>query len=147
MLMTKITEIADAVVTELNGHSFSRPLTVVRAYLPVYDLAEMSTLHVTVVPKALASEIAGRNVMQSDYTIDVAVQQKPADLENPTLDALMSLVTEIADYFALRVLPAVKASCIRVENSPIYSTEHLGNLRQFTSVLSLTFRLLEQPCG
>jgi hypothetical protein len=140
--MAIIIDIADAVVAELNGHSFSVTLAAVRAYLPQFDLAEMDALHVTVVPKSLASEIAGRNLLQTDYTIDLAVQEKPADLANATLDGLMGLVQEIADYFALRVLASPAACCIKIENSPIYSIEHLGTLRQFTSVLSLTFRLI-----
>lgn len=76
-LFAQLRQYRQAVLAELNGHAFSRPVSAVRAYLPVYELAEMTDLHVTVVPRG---QRAGRGLMQTDCTIDVAVQQKPADL-------------------------------------------------------------------
>jgi len=58
--MARIADIADAVVTALNGHTFSQPLTAARAYRPVFDLKDMTDLHVTVVPKGVELTTAGR---------------------------------------------------------------------------------------
>ena len=49
--MALVTDVADAVVAELNATAFSQPLEAKRSYLPQFDLAEMKDLHVTVVPK------------------------------------------------------------------------------------------------
>jgi len=140
--MATITDIADAVVAELNGHTFSQALTAVRYYRPVFDLGEMQTLHVSVVPKGVTIERADRSRNQYDFAIDVAVQKKFETGDAAELDPLMSLVEEIADFFRLRRLTSYPdAIWVRTDNVPVYAPEHLEEFRQFTSVLSLTFRV------
>lgn len=142
--MSAITDIADAVVTALNGHTFSQPVTAARCYVPVFDLKEMKDLHVTVVPRGLEMSTASRSLLQSDVQIDVAVQKKlPADStgDSAAIDALMGLVQEIAEF--VRATGRFgEALWVKTENKPIYSPEHLEQLRQFTSVLTLTFKLM-----
>jgi len=139
--MSTIADIAEAVVTALNGHTFSQPFRAARAYRAAFDLAEMKDLHVTVVPKGVEMSTAGRGLSQSDVQIDVGVQKKLAGGENTEIDALMGLVQEIAEFIRStgRFGDAV---WVRTENVPIYSQEHLAELRQFTSVLTLTLRLV-----
>jgi len=78
---------------------------------------------------------------QRDLIVHIGVQKKiQADSE---CDALMDLVKEIADYLNRRELTTMPtAFWIATENDPIYSAEDLEQLRQFTSVLRLTYRLL-----
>jgi len=141
--MATITDIADAVVAELNGRSFSQPLAAVRYYRPVFDLGEMQTLHVSVVPKGVTIERADRSRNQYDFAIDVAVQKKFQTGDNTELDVLMALVEEIADFFRLRRLATYPdAVWVRTDNVPVYAPEHLEEFRQFTSVLTLTFRVV-----
>jgi len=141
--MATITDIADAVVTELNGHAFSQPFTARRYYRPVFDLGEMTALHVSVVPKGVTIERADRHRNQYDFAIDVAVQRKFQAGDNAELDALMALVEEIADFFRLRRLAAYPdAVWVRTDNVPVYAPEHLEEYRQFTSVLTFTFRVV-----
>jgi hypothetical protein len=60
-----------------------------------------------------------------------------------TLDALMALVEEIADHIRAGPLASFPgARCMDVKNSPVFSQEHLDEFRQFTSVLTLTFRVV-----
>ena len=140
--MATITDIADAVVAELNGHTFSQSLVAVRYYRPVFDLGEMRTLHVSVVPKGVTIERADRSRNQYDFAIDVAVQKKFEKGDAAELDPLMALVEEVADFFRLRRLAAYPdAVWVRTDNVPVYAPEHLEEFRQFTSVLSLTFRV------
>ncbi|MCG3178314.1 MAG: hypothetical protein BIFFINMI_00640 [Phycisphaerae bacterium] len=136
-----VIQIADAVVAELNAGGFSQAFVAQRAYAPVFDLGEMADLHVTVVPRAASAERLDRASRQFDYSIDVAVQKKLADGGNVEIDALMFLVEQIADHFnGRRPAQLNSAVCLRVENDPIYSPEHMRELRQFTSVLTLVFR-------
>ena len=140
--MALITDIADAVVAELNAGTFSRPFAAARFYRPVFDLAEMQALHVSVVPKGLAIERLDRSRNQHDLQMDIAVQQKLGSADNAEIDALVALVEEVADFFRLRRLAACPAAVwVRTDNVPIYAPEHLEELRQFTSVLTLTFRV------
>ncbi len=141
--MAAITDIADAVVTELNAATFSQPVAAERTYLPVFELPEMKDLHVTVVPRDVAIAPSARSHNQHDYAIDVAVQKKLTDADNAEIDPLVSLVDEIADHFRFKRLPAYsEAMWVKTEYKPVYAQEHLEQLRQFTSVLTLTFRVL-----
>ena len=139
--MARITDIADAVVAAMNGHTFSQAFTAARAYRPVFELQDMKDLRVTVVPKAVELTTAGRGLAQSDVQIDIGVQKKLADTDDAEIDALMGLVQEIADL--IRATGRFgDAAWIKTDNAPIYSQEHLGDLRQFTSVLTLTLRVM-----
>ena len=145
--MATILDIADAVVTELNGGSFSLSFTATRAYVPRFDLEEMATLRVTVVPKGLEVTRGSRGRDQHDYRVDVGVQQKLArrgefeQEDAAELDPLMGLVEEIADHFrSLALETEPEAVCVAVENGPVYAQEHVREGRLFTSVLTLTFR-------
>ena len=95
--MATIIDIADAVVAQLNGGSFSQPLTAERHYQPKFELPQMTALHVSVVPRGLASKTLDRSRDTFDYQIDVAVQQK-TDMSGASLDGLMNLVEELADH-------------------------------------------------
>ena len=139
--MALIPDIAEAVVAALNGHTFSQPFTAQRAFRPVFDLAEMKDLHVTVVPKGVELSTAGRGLAQSDMQIDIGVQKKLAAGDNAEIDTLIGLVQEVAEF--IRATGRFgDAAWIKTENTPIYSAEHLGELRQFTSVLTLTLRVM-----
>lgn len=139
--MALVADIAEAVVTALNDHTFSQSFTAARAYRPVFDLKEMTDLHVTVVPKGVELITAGRGLAQSDLQIDIGVQKKLAGGDNAEIDSLLGLVQEIAEF--VRATGRFgDAAWVKTENTPIYSAEHLGELRQFTSVLTLTLRAM-----
>jgi len=139
--MAVILDIADAVVTELNAASFSLELTAVRLYRPERKLSEMATLRVSVVPKAVEISGATRNGHQHDYQLDIGVQKRFSEAESAEIDGLMDLVEEIADHCRNLRLASPDAACVAIENDPVYLPDHMAELRQFTSVLSLTFRL------
>lgn len=135
-----IIAIADAVITELNATAFSQPLTAVRHYEPTFELSAMSTLRVSVVPRSLTSKTLDRNRDSFDFEIDVAVQKK-TDPTLTNLDELMELVEEIADHLRLNPLSTLpEVRCMEVANAPVYALEHLQEFRQFTSVITLTYR-------
>ena len=138
-----LVQIADAVVTELNAATLSQPFTAHRFYLPLFDLGEMKDLHVSVVPKSVTVQPAGRTLLQHDYSIDVAVQKKAAPDDTSTIDVLMVLVEEIAAFFKLRSLEGLPGTWVKTEHAPVYSPEHMEQYRQFTSVITLTFRVIQ----
>jgi len=139
--MAVVIDIADAVVAELNKTSFSQPVVAERHYHPRFDLSEMANLKVSVVPRSLTSSKLDRSSDSFDYQIDVAIQKR-TDTNPVLLDAMMTLVEEIADHFRTKPLSGYpQARCIEVKNEPIYALEHLDELRQFTSVITLTFRV------
>lgn len=141
--MAVITDIADAIVAELNAATFSQPVTATRHYLPQFDLKEMHALHVTVVPKRVVLAGGDRSRSQGDYSIDVAVQRKFESEMNADLDPLTNLVEEIVDHFrGKRLASYPNAAWLKTEQTVLYAPEHIDEFRQFTSVLTLTYRVL-----
>lgn len=146
--MSLITTLADAVVAELNSvapGTFAQVFIANRHYRPQFDLIDLKMLRVSVVPRGI--EITGlmRNANQHDVAIDVAVQKKvnPAPADTAELDGLMLLTEQIADFFRLRRLSALpQALWTKTDNVPVYSPEHLETKQVFTSVLTLTFRVV-----
>ncbi len=141
--MSTIVALADAVVSELNAEGWSLPFAARRLYRPRFEPGDLKTLQVSVVPRALVIEAAGRADDSRQYQIDLAVQQK-LDVETAEeIDPLLGLVEEIARHFRLRRPAAMpSALCVKVENEPVYAVEHLDELRCFTSIITLSFRLV-----
>ena len=141
--MSLMTDIAAAVVAELNGETFSMPFTAVRYYLPVFELPEMKDLHVSVVPSAIKTELIDRQASTYDCKIDIAVQKRVDPDDVAAIDDLMGLVEEIAAFFHGRPLESMpEVTAVATENEPVYAPDHLDRLRQFTSVLTITFRTI-----
>lgn len=139
--MSVIIDIADAVVTTLNGAALSQSVAATRAYLPIQDLDALTALKVSVVPRGLLISNAARQRDSFDHEIDIAVQKKVADFTTATLDPLVQLVEEIADLFRGKRMAAYDAAiCVDVRNVPVYAPDHLDKFRVFTSVLTLGFR-------
>ena len=143
--MPVITDVADAIVVELNAATFSQPVNAVRAYLPQYKLTEMQNLHVTVVPKSIVLANPDRSRSQSDYSFDVAVQKKFSTGSNEELDALIDLVQDIVVYFRKnqRLESFPNAMWMKTEVPVLYAPEHMDQLRQFTSVVTVTYRVVQ----
>jgi hypothetical protein len=141
--MSVVIDIADSIVAELNSATLSMPLTAQRHYVPSFELKDMGELHVSCVPKGLVVTKSDRNHNTNDAMVDVAVQKKFSVGDSAEIDPLLNLVEEIADYFRLRRLASYPgAHWLRTEHAPIYSQEHWDELRQFTSVLTFTFRVI-----
>ena len=140
--MSVLVDLANAMVTSLNGGTFSVPFQAVRGYRPAVELKDLEAVQVTVVPKALTIIAATRSSSYFDGVIDVAVQQKVDADKLADLDALMGLVQEIADHLRNRRLEGLSAVvCTTVENDPVFAPEHLELHRVFTSLLTVTYRL------
>lgn len=134
-------QVADAVAGELADGEFTLPFKVVRAFRHDQTLPEGKELRVSVVPKGVAVTPAARAACRHDIEIFVAVMKK-IDRANPeAVDPLLALVEEIVDFFRLRRLARFpEAAWVSTEIKPMVSTEHLEQLKQFTSLVTLTFR-------
>lgn len=139
MIQADIIQLAEAVSSELNAHSFSLPFAAERGYLPTFELSELDRLKVTVVPKEDEGRLDTRSSSVHEYAVDIGIQKKPKATENRDLDPLVLLTQEIADFFLFGRHPAA-ATLITPSIRILYLQEHLLKFRQFTSVVTLTFR-------
>lgn len=146
--MSLVIDIADAVAAELNAApegTFGKAFAARRVYLPEHGLTD-AELDVMVVAKSIDTTIAGRAMLQHDVSVDIAVLAKlpaEASADAANLDALMDFVQAIASYLKFRQPGNLPVRWLRAGVSPIYSQEHLRELRQFTSVLNVTYRAME----
>lgn len=142
MVHSILVALADAIVAVLRDGTFSLPFEVQRGYCPVVDLPALDGALVTVIPKSLAISAATRADGFYDCAVDIGVQRK-VDPDKPAeLDALMKLVEEIGDRLrGLRIAEPVAAAWLSLENEPVFASEHLAERSQFTSVLTVTYRV------
>lgn len=141
--MITILDIAEALARELNAGSYSMAFEAAVSLRPSFTREELKDLHVTVVPKSVLVDDLARDTRQYDFAVDIGIQQAvdPEGLDD--LRGLIVLAGEIVTQFQghpLRDCP--DAAVMKAANEPVYVPDHLATLRQFTSVITLTFRLL-----
>jgi hypothetical protein len=136
-------ELADAMVAELAGTSFSEPVVVSRRVLPAYELAELKKLTVTVVPKSVEIVNITRQSSSITVAVDIGIQQKIGKDTDTEVDRLSSVVTEIVTFLNRRPLSALPAvRFVSIANEPVYAPEHLAEQRLFTSIITLTYKVI-----
>lgn len=140
--MGLVADIADAVVQQLNSHEFSMSFTAQRHYSPQHSLADLSELKVSVVPKGIEISSHSRKDILKTVQVDIGIQKKLGSVANEELDSFIALVDEIANFMTRRNLDIEpKAAWSKTENEPIYAQEHLVQFRQFTSVVTLKYKV------
>ena len=153
MTTSVVVDIAEKVKDALNGHVFSQTFTATRGYAewdkPLED--DDTTLHVDVVPLQPGPdlELSERGTVDYAVEIDIGVRKRlgvasqndtTGRIETATLDALLLLVEEIAEFFpADRLTDASTAAWQSTEIKLLWSKKHLRTMRQFFGFLRLTF--------
>ncbi len=149
--MATIIDIADAVVTDLNGATLGMMFTAERWYVPIRDLKDLTNEPnptISVVPITIAGTLLARGGQYMEqYDIGIGIQKsigsgamKPSEIIS-ACDPLMTFCEEIMDFFAAKALLSYpSAMCTQHKLEPIYSPQHLDERRAFTSVLTLTFK-------
>jgi len=143
-MSSQIILVAEAVKDVINAATFSTgspTFTAIRGYVPMFELKDMETAHVTVIPREIAIVNTSRDQAGETYSIDIAVQQRPDGETNALFDVLSLLVEEITDLLQRTRLASPSAMCTAVGVNPIYSPEHIRNWMQFTSVITAEYKL------
>ena len=136
-------DIADAIVAELQSGSFSESVTVVRRVLPEYQLSELKALTVTVVPKSVQITNITRESSSYEVAVDIGIQQKISKDTDAEVTRLSGIVTEVVNFLNRRTLAALPQVQFKsVANEPVYAPEHLSENRLFTSIVTLTYKVI-----
>ena len=141
-------DIAEAVKDELNlgvaaGAFGAVQFAALRVNVPLFDLADLKAVHVTVVGRSFEQEPVSRADTSTDVEIDVAVQKKVGSVEPAEIDPLADLVEAVIVFFRNRRLAGKPDAMWRsTKNDMLYIPEHLDEKRLFTSVVTLTYRVL-----
>ena len=143
--MSVVTRMAKAVASELNrDQEFTVPFDAVFSVKPGYELKELDTIRVVVVPKTLEIERVSRVSSKYIVTVDVGVMQRLGKMTpEEAVETFGDLVDEIADFLSDRELEDFKAATfVNLTNDPIYVPDYLTQNRTFMSVLSVRYVLL-----
>jgi hypothetical protein len=133
-------QLAEAVKDALNAKVFSKSFQAIRGYRPKYELSDLKTLRVVVVPKGLTIDTQNRDKDSHAYDIDIGVLKKLDKDTNESIDPYMFLMQEIRDEFRrTRLAGFPSAWPDRLTNVPIYDPRHLDEYHQFTSVVTITY--------
>ena len=137
-------DIADAIVTELDGNTFSEPLVVTRRVLPEYEIAELKALTVTIVPKSVQINNITRQSSSFDVAIDIGIQQKIGKDTDTEVARLSDVVSEIVSFLNRRKLADMSGAIfLSIANEPVYAPEHLSEKRLFTSIVTVTYKVIQ----
>jgi len=140
-MSARIADIADLLVTRISGIGFPEPAAIERRHRPIYDLADVTDLTITVIPRAEAIRADTRGTQAVTYTIDIGVQKKIDTASVSAVDDLLAITEQIKDELRGKAL-AAGVGWVGIENSPLWLPQHLDQYRQFTSVISVTYEEL-----
>ena len=136
-------DVADAVHAEIAESTFSLPVKAIRAYRHDQTLPEGKEIRVSVVPNGITMTPAARAVCSYTIEIYVVVTRKVGDARPETITPLLGVVEEVIEFFRLRRLEKYPAAIwTGTELKPMVSSEHLENLKQFTSLITLTLKVV-----
>ena len=136
-------DLADGIVAELSGGTFTETVTVIRRVLPEFVLTEMGTLTVVVVPKSVEISNITRQSTQYDIAVDIGIQQKIGKDTDAEVLRLSEIVSQIVTFLNRRSLPELNARFKTIANEPVYAPELLSEKRLFLSVVTVTYTLME----
>lgn len=140
-------DIAEAVKNAINAGSYSRQVTAVRSWVPVWQLEELrGKLTVAVAPATPVPSSVKRGEFLWDYPMVVGFGQQVDRLENTFIDPLADVVQEVVDAIKLvRVTLAdgtTKASHYATEYMRHADAEFLTEKGLFVSLVQMTYRIV-----
>lgn len=140
-------QIADALAAGLASYTFSPPyasINPVRRYVPDYEIAELGSLHVSVVPGPVTTEKTARGSDLFQHQIAVVLARQ-TDGSNADLDALGQLAEEILDAIRSEALdtPTMPPMCryLSAEMETSLDRDAMTDRRVYLAQLAITYHL------
>ena len=136
-----IIQLADAVTDLLNtSGAFTPALGATRAFQPYYELPAAQTAKVIVIGTGDRSlERADRSGWKHELTVEVLLQQKLADDDNATRDALVLTADDICEYLKQNWPESSDFDLMLASVQSLLQPEVFRIARLFTTTVRLTF--------
>lgn len=104
--------------------------------IPEFSLKQLEKRRIVVVPMNTSYKIISRGAIEEECKVSVGVLKRITDDE---LEKMISFVSYLATY--LLGSTHCGSKCVLSEYDPLYYPEHLRENRQFTSIITLTFKM------
>lgn len=143
-----VEQVARQVVDSINDNpgKFSMPFISRMWFVPELELSDTKHLTVTAVPGGHVSEILDRGSDEEEYVVELGIQKRDADkMENARISQLLMFTETAKDFLRRRNFKlddGKRVVWLGVENDPPYIPGHVREWNQFTSVLTLTYRVV-----
>lgn len=144
-----INRLTDSLAARLSAATYTATystLSAEKAYMPNYDLEDMDTLKVSVIPREVIISTTSRGAEQHDYTLSVVLAKRTGGT-TAEIDNLLELVENIVDHLRSDDLPTVseypwpsEATWFGVGLDPVWSQEHLEERRVFFTAINVQYR-------
>lgn len=138
-------QIAEALATGLAAYTFSSPYASIpaqRRYVPDYELADLSTLKVSVVPGPITTERSARGHDLFVHQIGVCLAKQTSGT-NADVDALAFLADEIVDAIRSNALTTgtMPEGCryVAAELETTYERDAMVDRRVFFCQINVTY--------
>lgn len=138
-IVTLAGEILSQLLAQSAVGGFNQSFLPVLAFVPLYSLQDMDTLHVTVLPRGSTGLKVdrGKNIIE-ELSVDIAVQKRLPGLDFALFQNMLELTEQLRDY--LIVNPPSGFTVVGWTTDPIYDPQAAFELRQFTGVLTVTYK-------
>lgn len=140
-----LADAAKAVEDLIDGLTLERQIVLEREYAPSRDVESLGDdLIVTVSPRSESESVSTRGGNQHDLVVDVGVQAAVDPADADAIDALSAIV-EVIQQSLNRMTATLSGGDRAVwigTNKTAFRVDHLRELRTFTSVLSVTLRVI-----
>lgn len=137
-------QIADEITATITAATLSPSVTATRSYVVRWELADLKTTRVDVVPVSLEETRIDRVSTRRLVGVDVAIQARLSSDAISVADPLIDLADAIAELFRFKVLPSGLARNTQLEHV-LYSVDDLEKNRVLKTILRLTYSLLGPP--
>lgn len=151
MASSDVVRAADALVTAINGASWGVTVVAVRKSAVSYDLQDLDTLRVTLVPQLRRFGLIGRGPSwENHFTISIAIQKRhggdEGEIENSATDPIDGLAEDIMHWLtttkiSVATSPAFRATPVEIINEFVALDEHFWEHRVFTTVINCVYRV------
>lgn len=139
--------LADAIVAELNAHTFDPPFTATRSWAPTQKLKDSAPLRVTVAYASAVLAKADRVTVEGEHSVEIGIQQHlgKGAADNAAVDPLVALVEAVNLYLQKQPLTAMpQASWVRAAILTPCLAEHIRELNVFSGVLQVTYKIIHE---
>ena len=143
-------QLADAIVAQINGNTFSPAFVLQRADAPLFSMPELSQLVVTLIPQEITQETSTRGHDKIIYTVEIGFQRKapprPQSGEDPILrmtKEIRQLQQDVLNWLSHRSRRRppnyANAMLMKLSMSPPFVADMLRDHRHYLGVLRLTY--------